>query len=230
MLAQDIIGNTPIVPIAGETYEGLYVMPDGNCEVFMEADYIKRDVIDLITGQLKNRVLNDQETNYIHIVGPKSGYQIYGHLTYNKTQVGVNLNVSLVGTLFVKFKDRDGIDQVIKIQLPDFVLANFIQADNKPCVALINGNMVLIDERNMLKSVIIIKGLIKKTYYFQEATYEPNMGQEDLIDGKIYKFKPGQKKSTDARPGQLDNLNQIPDVIDYELANVSGQGITDPLI
>ena len=59
MLAQDIIGNTPIVPIAGETYEGLYVMPDGNCEVSMEADYIKRQVIDLITGQVKNRVLND---------------------------------------------------------------------------------------------------------------------------------------------------------------------------
>ena len=110
--------------------------------------------------------MNDQETTFIHIAGPKRGYQLYGNLTYNRTQVGVNMNLSLVGTLFLKFKNMEGADQVIKIQLPDFVLANFIQADNKPCVALINGNMVLIDEVNKLKSVIIIKGLIKKTYYF----------------------------------------------------------------
>ena len=132
---------------------------------------------------------------------------MYGSLTYNKTQVGVNLNVSLVGTLYVKFKDLGGVDQLISIQLPDFVLANFIQADNKPCIALVNGNMVLVDEKNKLKSVIIIKGLIKKTYYFQEATFEPNEGQEDLIDGKIYKYKPGKKLDTGVRPGFLDNLN-----------------------
>lgn len=85
-------------------------MPDGNVSVTMEADYIKREIIDLITGKLKNRVMNDQETTYVHIAGPKNGYQLYGNLTYNKTQVGVNMNLSLVGTLFLKFKNMEGAD------------------------------------------------------------------------------------------------------------------------
>lgn len=30
----------PIIPIMGETYEGLYVMPEGNVDIFMESDYV----------------------------------------------------------------------------------------------------------------------------------------------------------------------------------------------
>ena len=68
------------------------------------------------------------------------------------------------------------------------MLANYIAADGKPRVSLINGPMVLIDEKNNLKSVIFINGLVKKKSLFQ-TTYEPNHGKSrvTLIDGIIYK-------------------------------------------
>lgn len=50
MAMQDVVQKKPIVPILGETYEGLYVMPDGNVDIFMESNYIKRDVISLLNG------------------------------------------------------------------------------------------------------------------------------------------------------------------------------------
>lgn len=34
----------------GETYEGLYVMPDGNVDIFMESTYIERNVVSLLNG------------------------------------------------------------------------------------------------------------------------------------------------------------------------------------
>jgi hypothetical protein len=40
MALQDVIQKKPIVPIIGETYEGLYVMPEGHVNIFMESDYI----------------------------------------------------------------------------------------------------------------------------------------------------------------------------------------------
>ena len=39
MALQDVVQKRPIIPIVGETYEGLYVMPDGNCPIYMESDY-----------------------------------------------------------------------------------------------------------------------------------------------------------------------------------------------
>ena len=47
--------------------------------------------------------------------------------------------ISLLGTLFVKFLDIEGNNQTIKIQLPDYVLANFIHVEGKPRVSLISG-------------------------------------------------------------------------------------------
>jgi hypothetical protein len=54
--------------------------------------------------------------------------------------------------------------------------------------------MVIKDEGNSLKSVIFIRGLLKKKSFFN-TTYEPNVKQsnkanEKLIDGIIYKIKP----------------------------------------
>jgi len=74
--------------------------------------------------------------------------------------------ISLVGTLTVKFYDVEGNDQYVKVQLPDFILANFIHVEGKPRVSLISGPMVLYDEKNQLKSVTFIKGLIKKKSLF----------------------------------------------------------------
>jgi hypothetical protein len=74
--------------------------------------------------------------------------------------------ISLLGTIFVKFLDIEGNNQTIQIQLPDYVLANFIHVEGKPRVSLISGSMVLHDEKNSLKSVIFIRGLLKKKSLF----------------------------------------------------------------
>lgn len=55
------------------------------------------------------------------------------------------MRIRLLGTLNVKFLDLEGNDQLIKIQLPDYILANYIRVEGKPQVSLISGNMVLVD-------------------------------------------------------------------------------------
>jgi len=53
MAMQDVVLKKPIIPIVGETYEGLYVMPDGHVNIFMESDYAEHTIPDLIS-QCKN--------------------------------------------------------------------------------------------------------------------------------------------------------------------------------
>lgn len=67
----------------GETYEGLYVMPEGHVSIFMESDYIETDIKDIISNNVKCKIKKDQETTFIHIEGPKCRFQIFGNLTYN---------------------------------------------------------------------------------------------------------------------------------------------------
>lgn len=84
MALQDVVQKKPIVPILGETYEGLYVMPDGHVNIFMESDYSEYFIRDLLSAEEKCfKVKKDQETTYIHIEGPKSRFQIYGSLSYD---------------------------------------------------------------------------------------------------------------------------------------------------
>ena len=83
MAMQDVVSKKPIIPIIGETYEGLYVMPEGNVNIFMESDYIERKVVDNITGEERAIIKKDAETTYIHIEGPKSIYQVHGELSYH---------------------------------------------------------------------------------------------------------------------------------------------------
>ena len=68
-----------------------------------------------------------------------------------------NFIVTLIGCIFVDFDD-----QKVKIQLPEYVLSNYINIDGKPRIALINGPLVIRDDENNLKAVVAIKGLIKK--------------------------------------------------------------------
>jgi hypothetical protein len=82
--------------------------------------------------------------------------------------------ISLLGTLTLKFLDIEGDNQSINIQLPDYVLANYIYTEGKPRVSLISGSMVLVDEKNGFKSVIFIRGLVKKKSFLQ-TSYEPNL-------------------------------------------------------
>ena len=96
--------------------------------------------------------------------------------------------ISLLGTLTIQFLELEGKDQKIQLQLPNYVLANFIHVEGKPRVSLISGYMCLEDKDNQLKSVIQIHGLVKKNQLFQ-TTYEPNLTGEKLIEGIIYKTK-----------------------------------------
>jgi len=56
MALQDVIQKKPIIPISGETYEGLYIMPDGNVNIYMESDYVKHKVQDVVTGKMKTEI------------------------------------------------------------------------------------------------------------------------------------------------------------------------------
>lgn len=81
MALQDVVQKRPVCPISGETYEGLYVMPEGHCNIFIESDFITHQIADLLNGT-KKEIKKDQETTYIHIEGPKSAFQLFGNLTY----------------------------------------------------------------------------------------------------------------------------------------------------
>ena len=99
--------------------------------------------------------------------------------------------------------------------------------EGKPRVSLISGSMVLHDEKNSLKSVIFIRGLLKKKSLFQ-TTYEPNVASktqqaEKLIEGIIYKTKKGQNHK------DIENIGDIKDM-DFELAEVTGMAIDKPII
>ena len=69
-----MVQKKPIIPIIGESYEGLYVMPDGQVNIFMESDYQAITYRDLLTGQKDQKIKKDQETTYIHIEGPKGQF------------------------------------------------------------------------------------------------------------------------------------------------------------
>ena len=83
-------------------------MPDGNVNIYMESDYVKHEVKDVMTGKIKNQIKKDQETTYIHIEGPKGRFQVYGNLTYNQSWKGNNMLIGLDGVINVKFLDIEG--------------------------------------------------------------------------------------------------------------------------
>lgn len=220
-----MVSKRPVCPISGETYEGLYVMPEGQCNIFIESDFIAHNIACMLSGTVKE-IKKDQETTYIHVEGPKSAFQLFGNLTYEQNWKGNNMQISLLGHLTLQYKDHEGNDQSIKLQLPDYVLANFIAADGKPRVSLINGPMILEDKNNALKSVIFINGLVKRKSLFQ-TTYEPNMGKSgvSLIDGIIYKTIP-TKIQTNKKYEKVDDLLDR----DFELARITGDAIDRPVI
>ena len=107
-------------------------MPDGHVNIFMESDYTGHIIKDLVTQKQAHQIKPDQETTYLHIEGPKSRFQVYGSLTYNQSWKGNNMMISLLGTINVKFLDIEGDNQTISIQLPSYVLANFMRVEGKP--------------------------------------------------------------------------------------------------
>jgi hypothetical protein len=85
--------------------------------------------------------------------------------------------------------------------LPEYVLSNYINIDGKPRVSLINGPLVLVDLKNNIKAVIIIKGLVQKRVLLNnvyvanlsdaaqtESLKKPAKSKKlsDMIEGLIY--------------------------------------------
>lgn len=64
MALQDVVMKRPITPMQGETYEGLYILPDGNVNIFMESVFddkqeYKWEVKDLVTGETRGDIKPD---------------------------------------------------------------------------------------------------------------------------------------------------------------------------
>lgn len=74
---------------------------------------------------------------------------------------GNNLVVSLLGSLKVKFFDLEGEWQVVEIQLPNFVISNYLYVGKQQYV-LASGPLVLEDQDNALRAVVFFQGLIKQ--------------------------------------------------------------------
>ena len=157
---QDVFQKKPLMPILGETYEGHYIQSDIT-NVFMESDYVAYDYVDLLS--LKDVVINKElATTYIQIessdkssrLGQAGTFEISGNLTYDYKMRGNNLVIGLPGVLRVRFPNMEGDDQIVEIQLPEYVLSEYYYV-GKPSMILINGPLVVVDKKNQLKSVVL---------------------------------------------------------------------------
>jgi hypothetical protein len=74
---------------------------------------------------------------------------------------GNNLVIGLPGVLKVRFFNMEGEDQIVEIQLPEYVLSEYYYV-GKPSMILINGPLVVVDKKNHLKSVVLFQGLTKE--------------------------------------------------------------------
>jgi len=156
------------MPILGETYEGHYIQSDIT-NVFMESDYVAYDYVDLLS--LKDVIINKElATTYILVessekssrLGQAGTFEISGNLSYDYKMRGNNLVIGLPGVLKVRFFNMEGEDQVVEIQLPEYVLSEYYYV-GKPSMILINGPLVVVDKKNHLKSVVLFQGLTKES-------------------------------------------------------------------
>ena len=69
------------------------------------------------------------------------------------------------------------------------MLANYINVDAKARLSLINGPLVLYDEAAGLKSVTIIKGLIKKRALFSSTIVANSEPKGSMLEGIVYRVK-----------------------------------------
>lgn len=81
--------------------------------------------------------------------------------------------IALPGVLKVKFFDIENEDQVVEIQLPEYVLSGYYYV-GKPSMILINGPLVVVDKRNQIKAVVLFNGLVKEKSFFRDGL-TPNM-------------------------------------------------------
>jgi len=153
-------------------------------------------------------------------------------LTYANSWRGNNLITHLLGNLNVQFFSPDeDVDQLIQIQLPEYVLSNYINVDGKARVSLINGPLVVYDEDDSLKSVTIVRGLIKKRVMFSTTVVANTDENSRMLDGIIYKTRKDKKppKNVGVERHNLENLKQLQDV-QLQLATIQGSAIDQPII
>ena len=92
------------------------------------------------------------------------------------------------GSLKVKFFDLEGNDQVVTIQLPEYVLSGYIYV-GKPSMIMINGPLVVVDKKNSLKAVVLFHGLTKESSLLQSDKMNPNTKNDmNMVSGLIYKY------------------------------------------
>jgi len=204
----------------------------------METDYVGHKFTDNLTFK-KTTVSADQETTYFLIEPPPEFnylYKIHGHLTYANSWRSNNLITHLLGNINVQFKSSYGADQIVNIQLPEYVLSNYINVDGKARVSLINGPMVLYDEEEQYKAVILVKGLIKKRVMLSSTWVANTNPKSDILQGLIYKAKSGKKvgpksmsKTAGAGKEAFLDIKQLQDV-EMELATIRGTSIDSPII
>ena len=120
----------------------------------MESDYVKYEYVDLLS--LKDVLIShEQATTYLLIessdkssrLGQAGTFEISGHLTYDYKMRGNNLVIGLPGVLKVRFFNMEGEDQIVEIQLPEYVLSEYYYV-GKPSMILINGPLVVVDKKN----------------------------------------------------------------------------------
>ena len=216
---QDVFYKRPLMPMLGETFEGHYIYQDIS-NVYMESDYVKFDYVDLLS--LKDVVVQKESpTTYISMYGPRNQYQITGHLTYQSHWKGNNLIIQLPGVLRVKFEDLEGTDQVVEIQLPEYVLSGYYYI-GKPSMILINGPLVVVDKKNSLKSVVLFNGLSKSSLFSLFQEFEPNTKPSmKVVQGLIYKYNASkvQKLIDSGKTFAIEKLSELYDV-EYKLERI----------
>ena len=192
----------------------------------MESDYVEFDYVDLLS--LKDVVVKkEQATTYIQIEGGPNGshFQISGNLTYDSKWKGNNLILALPGVLKVKFFDIENEDQVVEIQLPEYVLSGYYYV-GKPSMILINGPLVVVDKRNQIKAVVLFNGLVKEKSFFRDGL-TPNMKNNmNMVQGLIYKYDHKKVQELIER-GRTFDVTSIKDLydIEYKLERISGNAI-----
>lgn len=209
---QDVFQKKPALPIIGETFEGHFIYQD-LASIQMESDFVELEYVDRLS--LKDIVVDKETpTTYIHIENPKGKFEIFGHLSYQQKWRGNNLIITLPGILNVKYHDDEGEDQIVEIQLPEYVLSGYYYI-GKPSLILINGPLVVVDKKNEIKSVVIFKGLNKESSLFG-AEYTPNNKHDmKVIQGLIYKFNK-KKVESFIEKGKTFEVESLKDLYDIE--------------
>ena len=94
------------------------------------------------------------------------------------------------------------------------MLSNYINVDGNARISLLNGPLVLYDKQSGLKSVTIIRGLIKKRQFLSSQIVANTEENAKILDGIIYKVKKDAKPPTKLANERhnLVKLDQLQDV------------------